>query len=68
MAAQEAGGARYKVLATRCRASAIVCQDDAAKAALLRMAGAYDRRAVEVEREWNLREATGCVSFDDRTR
>ena len=66
MAASGSGGARYKVLATRCRASATACEDSAAKAALLRMAGAYDRRAIEVDRELKLREAVAelAAPFD----
>lgn len=42
-------GARYRKLAMRCRASAEEAYAGEAKAALLEMALAYDRRAVELE-------------------
>ena len=47
----ERAGLRYKNLASRCRQSA-ASGTPPEKAALLRMAEAYDRRAEELEAEW----------------
>ena len=49
----ERAGLRYKNLASRCRQSAGVSESPPEKAALLRMAEAYDRRAEELEAEWH---------------
>lgn len=46
-------GMRYRILATRCRQSAALAQSPTDKAALLQMATAYDRRASELESDWN---------------
>jgi hypothetical protein len=60
-------GVRYRVLAARCRQSAEVSADKTDKAALLRMARGYDRRAIEVENEWRLRkERTVTVRAERR--
>jgi len=48
----ERAGLRYKNLASRCRQSASVSDSPLERAALLRMAEAYDRRAGEIEAEW----------------
>ena len=48
----ERAGLRYKNLASRCRQSAAASATPAEQAALLRMADAYDRRAEELEAEW----------------
>ena len=48
-------GARYRVLAARCRQSAESSAGSRAKGALLQMALAYERRATDVEREWRQR-------------
>ena len=48
-------GARYRVLAARCRQSAEASAGSRAKTALLQMARAYERRATDVEREWRQR-------------
>ena len=48
-------GMRYRNLARRCRQIAGARKATSDKAALLRMADAYDRRAVELEKEWELR-------------
>jgi hypothetical protein len=48
----ERAGLRYKNLASRCRRSADASTINPEKAALLRMADAYDRRAEELEAEW----------------
>ena len=45
----ERAGLRYKNLASRCRQSASVSDSPPERAALLRMAEAYDRRAGEIE-------------------
>lgn len=47
----ERAGLRYKNLASRCRQSAATAPPTE-KAALLRMAEAYDRRAEDLEAEW----------------
>ena len=59
-------GVRYRVLATRCRQSAEVSADKADKAALLRMARAYDRRAFELENEWRLRKEKAVTASAER--
>jgi len=46
-------GMRYKILATRCRQSAESAGKPEERAALLRMARGYDRRASEIESEWD---------------
>ena len=48
----EQAGLRYKNLASRCRQSAAASDTHSEKAALLRMAEAYDRRAQDLEAEW----------------
>ena len=48
----ERAGLRYKNLASRCRQSAAATDTPTEKAALLRMAEAYDRRSEELEAEW----------------
>ena len=45
-------GLRYKNLASRCRQSAAASDKSPEKAALIRMAEAYERRAEELEAEW----------------
>ena len=45
-------GTRYKILATRCRQSAAKLQKSQEQAALLKMARGYERRAQEIEGEW----------------
>ena len=45
-------GMRYKILATRCRQSAAKLQSSDEQAALLKMARGYERRAQEIEGEW----------------
>ncbi len=42
-------GKRYRTLADRCRQSATASPSDTHRAALLRMARGYDRRANELE-------------------
>ena len=50
-------GMRYRVLATRCRQSAAAAREPKDRAMLLQMAAGYDRRAAELESDWNsLRE------------
>lgn len=46
-------GMRYRILATRCRQSAAVAQEPRDRALLLQMAAGYDRRASELESDWN---------------
>jgi hypothetical protein len=48
----EGPGVRYRILAARCRRCAEASAGSAARAALLRMARGYDRRAFDVENEW----------------
>lgn len=48
-------GTRYRNLARRCRQSAAACEAMSDKTALLWMAESYDRRAAELEIEWELR-------------
>ena len=48
-------GMRYRILATRCRQSAVSTKTDGEKAALLQMARNYDRRADEIESDWKAR-------------
>lgn len=55
-------GARYRVLAARCRQSAEASAGSTAKTALLRMARAYERRATDVEREWRLRSSAERIT------
>jgi hypothetical protein len=48
----ERAGLRYKKLASRCREFAIASEPNSNRSALLRMGEAYDRRADELECEW----------------
>lgn len=48
-------GMRYRILATRCRQSAVSTKTNGEKAALLQMARNYDRRADEIESDWKSR-------------
>ena len=48
-------GMRYRILATRCRQSAGSTRTEGEKAALLKMATSYDRRADEIESDWKSR-------------
>ena len=50
-------GLRYRNLARRCREAATAREIMSDKAMLLRMADGYDRRAVELEEDWELRLA-----------
>ena len=60
MTASGRPGLRYRNLAARCRQSAALTDDVVGKTALLRMALAYDRRAVEAECE----EILGTTTAD----
>jgi hypothetical protein len=51
----ECGGLRYKNLASRCRQSAAACSAPLEREALLRMAAAYDRRAMDLITDFNSR-------------
>lgn len=48
-------GMRYRNLARRCREAAAAREVIRDKTVLLRMADGYDRRAVELEKDWELR-------------
>ena len=50
-------GMRYRDLARRCREAAAAREVISDKTVLLRMAVGYDRRAVELEKDWELRLA-----------
>ena len=50
-------GMRYRNLARRCRKAAAARKVISDKKVLLRMADGYDRRAVELEKDWELQLA-----------